>query len=316
MKNFWFCLFGLFLIVKVGLVFSQNMPVNLLAIDLVMHIAGDDKELDYSAIQSISKQAYQSSITNQRMSALWLCEKGFYLDCENKWRYILQQTESDPIALFWMANLLAKTEREEEAISLWRQAGSARYWSFQGNEDGGCECILGTEGLCYLQRAALIDPSDGIVRFYLGRQQALCGQWASAYVSLTVALDSNELENHNRHEALLRRAESAFQAGLGLEAAVNDIETAINIQSQNPWSRIRLCNFYRLEGHYELALTSCNKAVELAPQLGYSYYYRGRLWHSWGYLAEAISDYQEALFHLPALSAAEDWLKRAQQENE
>jgi len=216
------------------------------------------------------------------------------------------------MVLFRLANLLARTGREGEANSLWFQVGADRYWSALGIMQPGCLCESpdSPSGLCYLARAVAIDPYDGLNKYRLGKRLTECEQWEEAVAALSIAIESDYLSSLELHDALLNHALSSYKSGAGIEVAIADIERAIQLQPGNPWSRIRLCDFYRSERRYPEALGACEVAINLSPDLAFSYYYRGRVWHDLGRLAEARADYEKALALNPSLEAARLWLER------
>lgn len=294
-----------------GLLFQvpTMMAANLVSLDLWRRTAANEPLLTTSQAARLATSLQEGSATRLRTLARFQAAHGNSAESEASYRAALAQRPGDTLALFELANLLAAQGREEEAIPLWRQAGAGPYWSARGAELAGCGDDPGG-GLYYLQRAAQIDPADGLSQYRLGKRLAECEQWAEAVKAFSVPIESNYPDPLILYDAYIERGLAGYQAGLGLEAVRADIEQAMQLQPRNPWPWLRLCTIYRQEGLYTEAIAAGNRGVALAPELAFAYYYRGQAWRASGDLERAIADLEHALTLEPNLDSARRVLDR------
>lgn len=293
---------------------SAALATNLLSIDLLHAEAGTGSPLSSAQRMALSSFVGNVSVSYQRVLAATECAHGDFGDCEAAYRLAVAHQPTDVIASFRLANLLAQTERESEAIAWWARAGCSRYWSARGDDQPGCDDV--SPGLLYLVRAVMIDPSDGINQLRLGKRLAQCERWQEAIMPLSMAIESGDLSFPELREAFLNRAMSIYYGGWGLEAALADIDNAIRLQPKDPWSYLRLSAIYRAEKRLTEALAAAETAIALSPSLAYAYYYRGRVWHDMGDLAHAQADYERALALDPMIAAARTLLERVRRERQ
>jgi tetratricopeptide (TPR) repeat protein len=290
--------------------FRSRIQANRLAVDLMSQTIAGERFLDSATGYDIARQLGTGpNPTGQRVAASWFCRTGVLERCASLYGAILQKGDDD-LAAFHLADLLASEGREQEAITLWQQSRSGRYWAHQGAQTEGCVCEGQNDSLCLLQRAVTIAPSDGLSQLLLGERLYQCGAWEEAHVALTRALSTSMLAPQERFRALLDRADAAYHAGKGLETALDDLTQTMLLQPDNAWPYLRACSFYREEERLQDALASCERGVSLAPGLSFAYYYRGRVWHSLGLDSTAADDFRQALALDPALTSAAAWLER------
>jgi tetratricopeptide (TPR) repeat protein len=310
----------LIFVVAAGLLFvflriakDPLLPTNMLALDLVSHQISSLDRFDKEVTRKNSELMLATARTEAlRLASAWSCEFGYFSTCERGYREALRRSPSNPLAAFFLANHLATRGQEEEATDLWRQAGSGRYWAYVGQTQPGCICERLDGGMCLLQRAASIAPEDGVVQYLLGQRLVECRLWAEATEALSAALDSGELNQTERFDVLLDRGVASYHAGLRLIAAETDLVAASQLQPGNPWPWLRRCTLYRMEGNYPEAAGFCSEAIRLAPDLGFAYYYRGRVWQEAMDLERATADYVQSLLLDPTLTAARNRLEQIQ----
>lgn len=293
---------------------SAGLATNLLSVDLLHAETGTGSRLLPAQRMTLSSFVGNISISYRRVLAATECAHGDFDACEARYRLAVARQPADVIASFRLANLLAQTGRESEAITWWARAGCGRYWSARGDGQPGCDDVA--PGLQYLFRAVLIDPSDGINQLRLGKRLVQCEKWQEAMAPLSMAIESGDLSSLELHGVFLNRAMAIYYGGWGLEAALADIDNAIRLQPKNPWSYLRLSAIYRAEKRLTEALAAAETAIALSPSLAYAYYYRGRVWHDMGDLAHAQADYERALALDPTIAAARTLLEQVRRERQ
>lgn len=280
---------------------------NALAIDLISRKLTGEEVLDIERANKVSETLLSS---HELLAANWSCEYGNLHICDKGYQHIQGASPTGQMEAFYLAGYLSEHGREGEAIQLWRQAESGRYWAFLGRTQPGCACQNPNDGLCLLRRAVAISPEDGIAQYLLGERLSDCGQWAEAITPLSVAVESGDLIRIELFNALIDRGIAAYQAGRGLAPAEADISQAARLQPNNPWPWLRLSLLYSQDGRYYEAAELCTQAIQLAPELGYAYYYRGRALQAASALDQAITDYERALKLDPTLTVAIERLNR------
>lgn len=284
----------------------QLILVNFLALDILSYEMTSTGWMSRSHAKAISDFLFISSSPDWlKVPARWYCENDYFTRCEQAYRAVFQSASIDRLTAFHFANYLVGQGHEQDAIHLWRQAGSGRYWAYLAQSAPGCMDRETSDGLYLLRRAAKIAPKDGFIQYLLGKRLITCEEWAESVKVLSIALESGDLIEAEYFEALLSRGFANYLAGGDFSRSRSDIMQAAQLQPHNPWPLLRLCMLYRLEGEYEGAVESCNQAVRLAPDLAFAYYYRGRVWAAMEDFGRARDDYRRALKFDPTLTAAE-----------
>jgi tetratricopeptide (TPR) repeat protein len=92
----------------------------------------------------------------------------------------------------------------------------------------------------------------------------------------------------------------AYQAQEEYEAALADLDRALELNPEAPWAYIHRANTYRAIGDYESALADLQRALDLASDssdgwLSRAYASRGLIYHNMGQYDQALADYSRAI---------------------
>lgn len=300
---------GIGLVVALLCHVPDAMRANVLAVQLA-HLAANRPA---PAIAGTPRPDQIDASRHAWVLARWYGTQGDIPASERAYQLALAQQPDNVLVQLELGNLYASLGRQDEAIHLWRQAGSALYWAnlgwrkYQENDlDAATQ---------YLTRAQALDPANPQVQFTCGGFYFDRQQWDQAIAAYSVVIANGPGGAPWLFEAYANRGLARFYAGQGLAVAEADVQRAIALQPTNTWAYIRLCELYREGARLDDALCACENAVALTPESAFAHYYLGRVWFARDEYALAAAEFQAALHHDPDLVAAAQWLTRAQEKH-
>lgn len=203
----------------------------------------------------------------------------------------------------------AAVEHFEKTLELQPEAGSVRYPLAQtlrrlGREDRAREVLAGPGSGAVRAPDPLIERLDDLARssgahLKRGNRALLAGRLDEAVEAFRRAVEARPDYGEARRSlalALARRGEH--------EAAIRELETALEDDSGNVWLHLDLGNVYRAQERLDEAAGALRRAVELAPDFAAARF-------NLGSLLVALERWEEAREHLAATVALEPENARA-----
>ena len=259
--------------------------------------------------------ATQSDMVEQTLSechvqllARWQYLRGDYLASESSYKAALAQAPGNRLIQFELGNIYAVLGRDEDAIQMWRKAGSAAYWINRSKEL--LQRNSTTAALECLGRAQRVAPTDAQVHFEAGQVFSRMEEWEQAIEAFSVAIQNRTGDEVWLYDAYVNRGRAYLNESQFAQAE-EDFLQALSFRSTDPWVYIRLSELYRIQRRLDDALTCAQTGVQLAPRSAYAHYYLGAVWFSRGQLEVAVTEFTMALRLDSTLSAAARGLDRA-----
>lgn len=235
----------------------------------------------------------------------------------------LESSSSNPLIPLELGNIYAGLGEIDQAIALWQQADSGRFWAHQAE----IASIAGDQivALDYIERALMIASTDSAVLLQAGNLFFQHREMEQAIEAYTSYLAIYQLDNLSARQKLTVQDRFFIAGSLTNRARARmsvededwrlseqDLLLASEFQPRNSRIHVRLCELYRDVGQLDKALEACMIAVELAPNAASEHYYLGRVHYSRHEFALALSAFETALSLNPKMDSAQRWLERTQ----
>lgn len=254
-----------------------------------------------------------ASVSILRSLAL-VCEALEDQACWESW--LLKELQISPgnvLAEYRLGALYDSTNRRNKAIAMWRQAEAAPFFFYRAlleQSQGKTE-----QALDDLDIAIQTAPNVSDAYYLRATIYELRADWRNARLDYEKAVQNQNFTWRN-DEVWLARAYiglgyTTYQDTKNLDPAVSALYSAIEIDPNEGWSYIRLCDIYRLAGQPITASKWCDKAVQRMPDQQWSFFSRGRAYMQLGEYELAARDFEMTLAIAPTYAPAKVELERA-----
>ena len=298
----WVCLLAGFGLLVVGLI--RPAATNGLMLEVVRLANNPEQKFDRGVLAEPAL-----GVAGDLALARWYRLHGDTQRAQAALQRALQDRPAQPVVMFELAQLAQDAGQAEQAIELWRVAGTAQYWAWQAMRaaDEGWR----DEALALAERARRIGPQAAGAQYTLGALYFRLEDYAHVIEAMTAAIDASRGGEPWRHDALLKRGQAYVIANWSLQLADRDFREAARLRPDDPWPHIRLCEAYAGAGQLEKAQGECRAAIDLAPQSGYAYYYLGWALAQGASWKDAAAAFERAMQLEPSIEPARKWLERA-----